>query len=186
MLPVLKPLFPQIYKPPIKILLKQEHVSFLFKTLRWHPISLRVNAKVLTVVWKTTWSPLTLSPTITYYLCLHLPFCSNNTGLFDVFWRPHIAYAISSAWDTFHPDFHQVSIEISLHLWALSWQSRSIITLIAHFSPQHLSLFDMSYIYLFTGFSLSLLTTMSNIWVQRFCLLSSLLYFQAPITMADQ
>lgn len=129
--------------------------------------------------------------TITHYLCLQLShfscsFCSNNTGLLGIFWRPHIAYAIPSAWDTCHPDFHQVSMKISLHLWALSWQSRSVITLKSHFSPYHLYLFDMSYIHLFTGFSLSPLTTMSIIWVQGFCLLYSLLYFQAPITMADQ
>lgn len=48
----------QIYKLPIKVLLKQEHVSFFFETLRWCPISLRINAKMVMVVWNTYLIPL--------------------------------------------------------------------------------------------------------------------------------
>lgn len=65
----------------ILISLKQEHINSLFRTLWWYPISLRVNAKVLTMVWKSCWIslnphphsyPLSLPPLTTIFFLLIL------------------------------------------------------------------------------------------------------------------
>lgn len=71
----------------ILISLNQEHISSLFRTLWWYPISLRVNAKVLTMVRKSYWISLNphppLLPTISATIDHHTFFAQSTPTALD-------------------------------------------------------------------------------------------------------